>query len=52
LARIDYFDVGLCAIFLAEALDFIREAALDARFTRLFFATGEDFIVRTVMSEM
>jgi hypothetical protein len=39
-ARLDYFDLRLRATFLA---------ALEARFTRRFLATGEDFIVRTVI---
>jgi hypothetical protein len=39
-ARVDYFDLRLRATFLA---------ALEACFTRRFLATGEDFIVRTII---
>ena len=43
---IDYF--ALLAVFLTGAdLDLIADAALDARLTSPFFATGDDFIVRT-----
>jgi hypothetical protein len=52
LRGIDHFD--LRAAFLAGAvagLDLITAAALDARLTSVFFATGDDFIVRTVIRE-
>jgi hypothetical protein len=38
---LDYFALRLTATFFA---------AFEARFTSLCFATGEDFIVRTVMA--
>jgi hypothetical protein len=41
-ATLDYFDLRLRATFLA---------ALEARFTRRFLTTGEDFIIRTVIPE-
>jgi len=42
---LNYF--AFLAVFLARALDLITDAALYARLTSFFFATGDDFIVRT-----
>ncbi len=50
LRGIDYFDLR-AAFFAIADLDLIADAALYARLTSVFLATGDDFIVRTVMTE-
>src|SRR4029077_11149254 len=50
LRGIDYSDMR-AAFFAIADLDLIADAALYARLTSVFLATGDDFIVRTVMTE-